>query len=115
MTGITESTIEKRRHPRTMVQMTLKGVRLDPDGGDVVNLLRMMDISRSGMGATSPRHLYPGQRLVLCLPMTDATGRRNIYATVRRCGQAEGAYDVGLEFDGVAISSSRGVDTLAAA
>ena len=95
------SHIEKRRHPRTLVRMNLKGVRLDPDGGEVVDLLQMVDISRGGLGALSERALYPGQRFVLCLPLTDRNGRRNIYATVRRCEHVafDGAYQVGLEFD----------------
>jgi hypothetical protein len=90
---------EKRRHYRTQLQMTLRCIRLDPDCGEVVDTLHMLDISRSGMGAICDRAFYPGQRLVLCVPMTDKSGRRNIYATVLRCRQAEEGYAVGLEFD----------------
>ena len=90
---------ERRRHPRTYLRMRLRGLRLDPDGGDVVDMLRMVDISRSGLGAFSDRPLYPGQRFVLCLPLSQDTGRRNIYSTVVRCRQGEQGYRVGLEFD----------------
>jgi hypothetical protein len=81
------------------MDMTVSGIRLDPDGGDVLNTLRMTDISRSGMGAITAQPLYPGQRLLLCLPLRDIGGRRNIYATVvRRHSRREG-YRVGLRFD----------------
>lgn len=100
------SAVEKRRHPRTSVQMSLKGIRLDPDGGHVVDALHMMDISRSGMGALAERHFYPGQRLILNLPMTDQSGRRSIYATIRRCGPGEAGYQVGLEFDNASLAAS---------
>jgi len=103
-----EANIEKRRHPRTVVQMTLKGIRLDPDGGEVLDMLRMRNISRSGMGATAERPLYPGQRLILCLPLTTEGGRRSIYATVRRCRQGESGFGVGLEFDSASIEGCVG-------
>ncbi len=93
--------VEKRRHPRTMVQMNLRGIRLDPEGGDVLNDLHMTNISRSGMGVVCDRPFYPGQRVVLCLPLSNVSGRRNLYATVRRChvdSETE-RYRVGLEFD----------------
>jgi hypothetical protein len=98
--------LERRRHPRTLVRMTLGCIRLDPDGGEVLDSLRMLDISRSGMGAATDRRFYPGQRLVLCLPVTASRGRRNVYATVRRCSAAGNAYRVGLEFDKASVGSS---------
>lgn len=75
---------ERRRHPRTALRMSLRCVRLDPDGGDVEDTLHMVDISRSGMGAICQRPFYPGQRIVLCLPQSEGNGRRNIYASVVR-------------------------------
>jgi len=83
---------ERRRHPRTQIQMNLRCIRLDPDGGEVVDSLAMYDISRSGLGAYCDRPFYPGQRLVLCLPLTGENGRRNIYATVTRCRPTEDGY-----------------------
>lgn len=91
---------ERRRHGRTRLRMRLRGIRLDPDGGDVVDTLEMTDISRSGLGAQGRRGFYPGQRMVLCLPLSRQGGRRNIYATIVRCRhQDDGGYQVGLEFD----------------
>ena len=90
---------ERRRHPRTQLQMVLHGIRLDPDGGDVVSTLQMTDISKCGMGAVSERSLYPGQRLVMCLPLSTGGARRNIYATVVRCRQGQEEFRIGLEFD----------------
>ena len=95
---------ERRRHPRTQLQMKLQCIRLDPDGGDVVDVLDTLDISRSGLGALSQRAFYPGQRVLLCMPLTSIRGGRNIYATVTRCRQEEQGYNVGLDFD-VASSS----------
>lgn len=91
--------IERRRHPRTRLTMTLGCVRLDPDGGDVVDSLYMRDISRGGLGAQSCRPYYPGQRIVLNLPIPADGGRRNIYATIVRCRQEQDAYSVGFVFD----------------
>jgi len=78
--------------------MTLGCIRLDPDGGDVVDSLHMRDISRGGLGAYCARLYYPGQRIVLNLPIP-AGGRHNVYATIVRCRQAEEGYSVGFAFD----------------
>ena len=85
--------------------MTLSGIRLDPDG-DLMESLQMLDISRGGIGAYCARSFYPGQKIVLCLPQTSDRGRRNVYASVVRCGQMEGGYRVGLHFDSASVASS---------
>ena len=105
MSTPTASLMERRRHPRTPLRMRLSGIRLDPDGGDVVDSLRMLDISRSGMGALSGRAFYPGQRIVLCLPLSTDNGQRNIYATIIRCRENQGDYRVGLEFDSSSVEN----------
>lgn len=97
--------VDRRRHTRTQLQMTLRSVRLDPDCGDVVDCLHMTDISRSGMGAISDRSFYPGQRVVLCLPLTRSGGRKNVYAKVIRCQQNHQAYHVGLEFETLGVGN----------
>ena len=94
---------ERRRHPRTHLQMMLHGVRLDPDGGDVQNTLQMVDISRGGMGVVSERWLHPGQRIVLTVPVHPERGRRNLNATVVRCRKIDDGYRAGLEFDPSAL------------
>jgi len=99
---------ERRRHPRTRLSMMLHGIRFDPDGGDVRDTLHMVDISRSGMGAKSDRCLYPGQRIVLSLPLRPDGGRRNLYATVIRCRKDQQGYHVGLEFDHAALGTMVG-------
>jgi len=110
---------ERRRHPRTRLEMTLGCIRLDPDGGDVVDSLRMVDISRGGMGAFSGRAYYPGQRIVLSLPLPAEQGRRNIYATITRCQPSRADYRVGFAFDaphvGQSYASSQAVVATAAA
>jgi len=90
---------ERRHFPRTQLQMKVQCIRFDPDGGDVVDVLDTINISRSGLGALAQRPYYPGQRVLLCLPLTSMGGRRNIYATVIRCRLAEEGYSIGLEFD----------------
>jgi len=95
--------------------MTLHGIRLDPDGGDVHDTLQMKDISRSGMGAVADRWLYPGQKIVLCLPVHPDAQRKNITATVVRCQKQQEGYRVGLEFDHVGQHSSVGVSHAVAA
>lgn len=99
MKAHTETSAERRRHPRTTLRMLLRCVRLDPDGGDVMDTLDMTDISRSGMGAICDRAFYPGQRVVLHLPAGEDRGRRNIYAAVVRAQSSDAGYRVGLEFD----------------
>jgi len=83
--------------------MKLQCIRLDPDGGDVVDFLETIDISRGGLGAMCDRPFYPGQRILICLPLTSMGGRRNIYATVVRCRQEEQGYSVGVEFDAASM------------
>lgn len=99
MTNRKDFPLERRRHPRTLLAMTLGCIRLDPDGGDVVDSLHMRDISRGGLGAYSTRPHYPGQRIVLNLPIPAGGGRRNVYATIVRCRQDDEGYSVGFAFD----------------
>ncbi|MCK4625398.1 MAG: PilZ domain-containing protein [Phycisphaerae bacterium] len=103
MNGLCYSPPERRRYPRTHLQMMLHGVRLDPDGGDVRNTLHMVDISRGGMGVVSERWLYPGQRIVLSVPLHPDDKQRNLNATVVRCRKIEEGYRAGLEFDPSAL------------
>ncbi len=98
---------ERRRHTRTQLQMNLQCIRLDPDEGDVITMLDTVDISRGGLGAMSDHAFYPGQRVVLCMPLTTMGGRRNIYASVIRCRQEELGYNIGFEFDASAMSMWR--------
>lgn len=98
--------VDRRRHPRTRLSMTLGCIRLDPDGGDVVDSLRMTDISRGGLGATCGRPYYPGQRIVLSLPLPSNAGRRNVYASIVRCRKVDGSYNVGFQFDAPYVGSS---------
>ncbi|KPK84063.1 MAG: hypothetical protein AMJ81_06645 [Phycisphaerae bacterium SM23_33] len=98
--------LERRRYPRTQLMMMLHGIRLDPDGGDVRNTLRMTDISRGGLGALADRWLYPGQKVVLCVPLHPDGGRRNINSTVTRCQKARDGYSVGLQFDRVSLAAA---------
>ncbi len=95
----TELAMERRRHARTSRQVPISSVRLDPDGGDVVDKLNMIDISRSGMGATADRLFRRGQRIILSLPSDCEDGYRSIYATIVQCHQDGEDYRVGLEFD----------------
>ena len=89
---------ERRVHTRTQLRMTLRGLRLDPDG-DLVDTFHMLDISRGGMGAIVDRPYYRGQRVVMSLPGLDQGSRRSVYASVVRCrGDREG-YRVGLRFE----------------
>ena len=101
----THRLVERRRHPRTRLSMTLGCIRLDPDGGDVVDSLQMTDISRSGLGAQCRRPYYPGQRIVLNLPLPGSDGRRNVYATIVRCRTDGQEYKVGFEFDAPYVGS----------
>lgn len=98
--------VERRRHPRTRLEMTLGCIRLDPDGGDVVDSLHMVDISRGGLGAFCTRSHYPGQRIVLSLPLPMSGGRRKVYAKIVRCSQAQDGYRVGFEFDSPYVGAS---------
>ena len=107
--------VDRRRHARTRLQMMLGCIRLDPDGGEVVDSLQMVDISRGGMGAFSERPYYPGQRIVLSLPLPNDLGRRNIYATITRCRHHSDDYHVGFEFDAPYAGSSFAAGTAVAA
>ncbi|MFP4106771.1 MAG: PilZ domain-containing protein [Phycisphaerae bacterium] len=89
---------ERRRHPRTRLEMNLRGIRMDPDG-DLLEVMHMVDISKSGMGVFVNRAMYPGQRVLLSLPSVATGGRRSLYATVTRCRQRREEYHVGMEFE----------------
>jgi hypothetical protein len=97
--------------------MTLRSIRLDPECGDMTDCMHMQNISRSGLGAIVDRPFYPGQRVVLFLPLTQGQGRKNVYARVVRCQQYRHAYNVGLEFETLSVGSWCGVasTTVAAA
>ena len=90
---------ERRRFPRTQLQMKIQCIRFDPDGGDVVDMLETVDISRNGLGVMVERAFYPGQRVLLCMPLTTMGGRRNIHARVVRCRHEAEGFNVGLAFD----------------
>ena len=110
-------TAERRRHPRTKMETTLRSICLDPAAVDIVSTLETVDISRGGVGAMSLRSFYPGQRVVLCLPLAGGLGNRNLYATVVRSrfdAQQQG-YRVGMEFDGAAMGAALGLDVAMAA
>ena len=111
------SMMERRRHQRTPLDTAVSCVRLDPDVADVLGMLHTIDISRGGMGALSDRPYYPGQRLILHLPRTADTARRDICATVvrSRFDQTAGKHRVGLAFDSVAMGAWCGVHAIAAA
>lgn len=106
MNPVTYYPPERRRHPRTQLRMTLHGIRLDPDGGDVRDTLHMQDISRGGMGAVADRWLYPGQKVLLCLPTHPTGGRKNLSATVVRCQRIQEGYRLGLQFDHIGLHST---------
>ncbi|MCL2701361.1 MAG: PilZ domain-containing protein [Phycisphaerae bacterium] len=99
----TQSQAERRRHIRTQLQITLRALRMDPDG-DSVEAFDMTDISRSGIGAMSDRTYYPGQRVMLNMPLPNAPKRQHIYATVVRCRPEQAGYRLGLMFDKSVIS-----------
>ena len=115
MPEASDSIQERRHHQRTYLQMKIQCIRFDPDGGDVVDVLETTDISRCGLGAISDRHFYPGQRVLLCMPLTSVGGRRNIYARVVRCRPEEAGYNIGLEFDTASMESRQSQFRAAAA
>ena len=97
--------------------MALRCIRLDPSDVDVVDTLHLADISRSGMGAYTDRPFYPGQRVVVCMPLSGENGRRNLYARVVRCRPDEEGYRIGLEFESTTfpVWQSHDLTALAAA
>lgn len=95
---------ERRRHPRTQLQMSLRALKMDPEG-DSLETFYMMDISRSGIGALAGQAYYPGQRVVLNLPIPNQPNRRSVYATVVRCRAEQDGYRLGMMFDKTSISN----------
>jgi len=88
-----------------MVQMKLKGIRLDPEEGELIDTLRMVDISQGGMGAMLDRQAYPGQKFVLNLPLMGHMGRRRICATVVRCKGTDDGWRIGLQFEPLSVGN----------
>ena len=106
---------ERRRYTRTPVQMPLWCLRLDPDGYDVVDILDAVDISAAGLGVTTDKSYYPGQRMVVSLPISETQGHRNICATVVRCQPQDKRNRVGLRFDSASIGAWCGISSRPAA
>jgi len=106
---------ERRRHARTLVKIPLRSLRLDPDGCDIMDILNTVDISRSGLGVTTGQAYYPGQRLVVSLPLSETQGHRNIYATVVRSSRQGEQRHIGLEFDSASVGAWCGVSGTATA
>ena len=110
MSNVESCPAERRRHPRTHLSMTLSCIRMDPDGGDTSDSVRMTDISLGGLGGICGRPFYRGQRVLMRLPIaTDGQGR-HVYATIIRCRRDESGngYKVGLEFDAPYVASAYG-------
>ena len=89
---------ERRMYPRTQVRMPLQAIRLDPDGGDPIQHMEMIDISRGGVGALCRRAFYPGQRLVVKLP-APGMGVRSICGVIRRCSRQDDVFRLGIQFE----------------
>ena len=104
-----QSQAERRRHIRTHLQITLRALRMDPDG-DSMETFNMTDISRGGIGVVSDRTYYPGQRVVLNMPLPDGPKRQRVYATIVRCQSKPDGYHLGMMFDRPAVST---VDVMA--
>ena len=95
---------ERRRHPRTDLMAPVECMFFDPDGPHLGEELQTLDVSVSGLGATSSNRYYPGQRVVVSLPEGEEGGRRRMHATVARCHpHREGGYQVGFSFDGASV------------
>ncbi len=109
MTNQNSEGMERRRHPRQKLTRRIQGIRLDPDGGELLEKLDTLDVSRSGMGVVCDRSFYPGQRIVLRMPRKSETGVRSMYATIVRCRPREDRYQVGLEFDSCNLDSQAGI------
>lgn len=97
MMAFHEAPEERRRFPRTQIQLHLQAILLDPDG-DIVDSMEMLDVSRGGVGATSRRAHYPGQRVLLKLP-APGLGVRNVCGIVKRCSKRGQQYQLGIEFE----------------
>ena len=95
--------------------MTLQGIRLDPDGGDIIEKLHMTDISRGGIGVLADKPFYPGQRVMITLPGSSNSTPRNICTTIVRCRKEQDGYHVGLKFDSSAVGAWCGINGSAAA
>ena len=108
---------ERRKQKRLPISADAFLTILIPDQTFSPNTVRSVatDISRSGMGCYADRPFYPGQRIVLCLPLSGQQGRRNVYATVVRCRQGDDGYRVGLEFDNASLGARYGSTAVAAA
>lgn len=100
-----QASSERRRHARVHLEMALQAVRLEPDNMDVTDRLHMTDVSRSGVGAISDRSYYPGQRVLIYLPLTGKNGQRVLYATIRRCRRHAQGYHLGMEFDRMSLDT----------
>ena len=114
MNGVELSGRERRKHPRTRVHLPLQCIRMEPDGPSVLDRLEAVDISRGGLGAITQQRYYPGQRVVVRLPVMRTNGDRHMFAKVVRCRPLrDEGYRVGLQYE--AASFGEDVDIRMAA
>jgi hypothetical protein len=109
-----ESSIERRRHPRILLQVPIRLSTIDPERDPWTGrpFFRnceetIADLSRGGARVQSREPLAPGRRLLLELDLPDG---RSFEAIARvawarlesgaRNDDAEGCYGLGLEFLG---------------
>jgi hypothetical protein len=114
MLGTDTLLAERRLYPRTQISMPVQVTRMDPDGGDLVEQVEMVDISRGGLGFLAGRWHYLGQRVMVRLPGA-GMGVRNICGIVRRCIRTDGTYRVGVEFERPIASLCADAPNIAAA
>jgi hypothetical protein len=91
--------IERRKHPRADLKINMHCSSLTGQRDSMINQIRMVDMSQSGIGAVSDRRFQPDERVVLHLPKSHQQLHQHLFARVAWCVPAKSGFKVGLEFE----------------
>ncbi len=77
--------IERRKHPRADLKINMHCSSLTGQRDSMINQIRMVDMSQSGIGAVSDRRFQPDERVVLHLPKSHQQLHQHLFARVAWC------------------------------
>ncbi|HUU91701.1 MAG TPA: PilZ domain-containing protein [Phycisphaerae bacterium] len=92
---------DRRKFQRAVIGMPVRAVLGDavPDDPRRIVGLRVLNVSRGGVSATSQEALSPSQPLTLFFPPVGSGKGRDTRGQVVRCDDLGGHYSVGIAFE----------------
>jgi hypothetical protein len=101
MSGASAPSEERRQFLRAAVQVPASAVRRNASldhSARIVNL-RIVNLSRGGIGANAPEPLFRGEPVVVFFPPMGSRRGRDSHGRVVRCTEVGGEHYVGIAFE----------------